>query len=62
MASCLYYWNRLPDGQEVDLTREQFAESEIVQEPDVVPRPSDLSRGRLFPQYQELARAVQAGL
>ena len=56
----LHYWNRLPDGTELDLTREQFAASEIVQAPDVIPRPPDLSRGRLFPQYQALARAVRS--
>ena len=31
-------WNRLPDGTEVDLTREQFAADEHVQEPRVVQR------------------------
>lgn len=45
----LHYWNRLPDGTELDLTREQFAESETIQAPYVVPRPSDLTRGRLSP-------------
>lgn len=58
----LHYWNRLPDGTELDLTREQFTASETIQAPDVVPRPADLSRGRLFPQYQALASAVRAGL
>jgi hypothetical protein len=42
----LHYWNRLPDGTELD----------------VVARPPDLTRGRLYPQYQALSRAVRAGL
>ena len=58
----LHYWNRLADGVEVDLTREQFAPEEIVQAPTVVPRPADLTNGRLFAQYQALASAVRAGL
>jgi hypothetical protein len=58
----VHYWNRLPDGTELDLTREQFTASETVQAPDVVPRPADLTRGRLYPQYRALASAVRAGL
>jgi len=58
----VHYWNRLGDGVEVDLTREQFAPTETVQAPTVVPRPDDLSAGRLFGQYQALSRAVRAGL
>ena len=52
----------LGDGTELDLTREQFDATEIVQAPDVVDRPPDLTRGRLYPQYQALSRAVRAGL
>ena len=58
----VHYWNRLADGVEVDLTREQFTPSEIVQVGRVVPRPADVTRGRLAPQYQALATAVRAGL
>jgi hypothetical protein len=29
----VHYWNLLPDGTEIDLTREQFASNEVVQEP-----------------------------
>jgi hypothetical protein len=58
----VHYWNRLPDGTQLDLTREQFTASETVHAPDVVPRPADLTAGRLFPQYQALSRAVRAGL
>jgi hypothetical protein len=35
----VHWWNRLPDGTEVDLTREQFAPGEVVQAPWVVERP-----------------------
>jgi uncharacterized protein (DUF952 family) len=58
----LHYWNRLGEGVELDLTREQFHEDEIVQRPEPVERPADLSTGRLYPQYQALSRAVRAGL
>ena len=34
-----HYWNVLPDGMEVDLTREQFRSEEHVQAPRVVKRP-----------------------
>ena len=29
----VHYWNLLPDGTEIDLTREQFASNEVVQKP-----------------------------
>src|ERR1700727_229847 len=42
----VHYLNRLPDGREVDLTREQFSDNEIVGQPQVVERPPGLpSRG-----------------
>jgi hypothetical protein len=43
----VHYWNRLDDGTELDLTREQFAPTEAVQEPRVVQRPPDLSGSRV---------------
>jgi hypothetical protein len=55
----LHYWNRLAGGVEVDLTRDQFSATEIVQEPDVVPRPPDTTSGRLATQYAALATAVR---
>jgi len=58
----VHFWNRLAGGLEVDLTREQFKSSEIVQTPRVVDRPDDLTTGRLYPQYLALASAVQARL
>lgn len=57
-----HYWNRLPGGLEVDLTREQFLPSEVVQDPQVVARPADLAGGRLYAQYLALASAVRVGL
>lgn len=57
----VHWWNRLPDGCEVDLTREQFAPTEVVQEPRVVVRPPGLPR-RGADQYLRLRAAVQAAL
>jgi hypothetical protein len=57
----VHWWNRLPDGREVDLTREQFAPHEVVQQPRVVPRPPGLpSRGA--EQYLRLRAAVATAL
>jgi hypothetical protein len=58
----VHYWNRFADGVEVDLTREQFTRSEVVQAPSVVTRPSDPCSGRLAAQYQALAREVRSSL
>jgi hypothetical protein len=58
----VHYWNRFPQGVEVDLTREQFTRSEVIQAPTVVPRPPDTSVGRLASQYQALASEVRAAL
>jgi uncharacterized protein (DUF952 family) len=58
----LHYWNRLGEGVELDLTREQFAPDEAVQAAETAERPADLTTGRLYPQYQALSRAVRAGL
>ncbi|MGY1608187.1 YunG family protein [Geodermatophilus sp. SYSU D00700] len=53
----VHWWNRLPDGREVDLTRGQFAPTEVVQEPRVVVRPPGLPR-RNRDQYLRLRAAV----
>ena len=58
----VHYWNRLAGGLELDLTREQFKPSEVVQTARVVDRPDDLSPARLYPQYRALADAIQARL
>jgi hypothetical protein len=36
----VHYWNRLGDGRQVDLTRDQFTDGEVVLEPLVVPDPT----------------------
>lgn len=46
-------WNRLAGGLDLDLTREQFDETEIVGEPEVVPRISGDDM-RLAAQYEIL--------
>ena len=57
----VHYWNRLPDGTELDLTREQFGRDEVVQEPRVVPRPAGLpTRGAQ--QYLTMKDRVLAAL
>ena len=58
----VHYWNGFAGGIEVDLTREQFTRSEVIQEPTVVARPPDPGAGRLARQYQALRREVRAGL
>ncbi|MGY1689240.1 YunG family protein [Geodermatophilus sp. SYSU D01105] len=57
----VHWWNRLPDGTEVDLTREQFAPSEVVQAPRVVERPPGPPR-RCAEQYRRLREDVSAAL
>jgi ADP-ribose pyrophosphatase YjhB (NUDIX family) len=54
----VHYWNRLPDGREFDLTREQFRRGEIVGPPDAIERPPDVTRGRLAGHYHLLAHRV----
>jgi hypothetical protein len=56
----VHYWNRLAGGMELDITREQFTGSEIIDAPVVVVRPADVSVGRLAPQYRAFASAVRA--
>lgn len=54
----VHYWNRLGDGREIDLTRDQFQAGEVVGEPHVEARPADTSSGRLAAQYARLRAAV----
>jgi hypothetical protein len=59
----VHYWNILPDGTEVDLTREQFVRGEVVQDDAAVQqRPADLSGGRTYAQYVVLRDRVAAAL
>jgi len=53
----VHWWNRLPDGTEIDLTREQFTSHEVIQQPRVVPRPSGLPK-RAAGQYLALKHRV----
>lgn len=53
-----HWWNRLTDGSEVDLTRQQFGPSEIVSGRIYVDRPAD--GGRVAAQYQRLRARVDA--
>lgn len=52
-----HYWNRLPDGVEIDLTREQFGVAESVTAGKVVQRPDDAPR-RCRGQYELLRHRV----
>jgi len=54
----VHYWNRLPGGRELDLTREQFRDGEVVGVPEPVERPPDVTRGRLAGHYHLLAHRV----
>jgi ADP-ribose pyrophosphatase YjhB (NUDIX family) len=54
----VHYWNRLMSGMELDLTREQFRDRQLVGEPRGVPRPADVTRGRLPGQYYLLSLRV----
>ncbi|MDN5916817.1 MAG: hypothetical protein L0I76_17215 [Pseudonocardia sp.] len=52
-----HWWNRLPDGRELDLTREQFGPDEVVQLPRVIDRPPGRPR-RCAAQYELLRDRV----
>ena len=55
-----HWWNRLPDGADVDLTRDQFAPQEVISGGTQVPRPAD--GGRVAAQYALLRSRVDAAL
>jgi hypothetical protein len=57
----VHYWNRLPNGDEIDLTREQFAAHEIVGSPEVVVRPPGLPELGTY-QYLRFRRRVHDAL
>jgi len=56
-----HYWNRLPDGTDVDLTADQFLPGEVIVNPRVVHRPPDAPR-RCREQYELLRERVLAAL
>ena len=56
----VHWWNRLPDGTEIDLTREQFVSHEVIQQPRAMRRPSEPPK-RAADQYLTLRyRVIQA--
>ncbi len=57
-----HYWNRLPGGAELDLTREQFTLGQRVIDPRPVARAPDVTHGRLAGQYHLLAARVRRAL
>jgi hypothetical protein len=56
-----HYWNRLPDGSDVDLTADQFRPDEVVVAGTVVARPPDAPR-RHREQYELLRGRVLEAL
>lgn len=57
----VHYWNRLPDGTELDLTREQFTDGEVIGVPAVAVRPAGPPT-RCRTEYELLHTRVRAGL
>ena len=55
----VHYWNQLPDGTELDLTRDQFSIDEIIQRPRTVQRPPGPPK-RCAGQYLIMKRRVQS--
>jgi hypothetical protein len=53
----VHYWNLLPDGTELDLTREQFANDEVIQQPRILRRPAGLPN-RCAEQYLTMRHRV----
>ncbi|MCQ8768243.1 YunG family protein [Streptomyces telluris] len=51
-----HWWNRLGEGVEIDLTREQFSPEEIVTGGRVIPRPPEIKR--LREEYELLRERV----
>jgi hypothetical protein len=57
----VHYWNRLPNGLEIDLTRAQFQNAETISPPRTAPRPPGPPR-RARAQYDLLRRRVHEAL
>jgi hypothetical protein len=53
----VHYWNLLPGGTELDLTRQQLADDEVIQQPRILRRPADLPN-RCAEQYLTMRRRV----
>jgi hypothetical protein len=58
----VHYWNRLPDGTELDLTRDQFVLGEQVQDDAIVQERAGDEAGRTLHQYLALRERVAAAL
>jgi len=57
----VHHWNLLPDGTEIDLTREQFSGSEMIQQPRILQRPTGLPK-RCAEQYLRMRHRVLTSL
>jgi hypothetical protein len=57
----VHWWNRLPDGTDLDLTADQFGPGEAVGEPRVVPLP-DRPLTRLRTEYETFRHRVLSSL
>ena len=57
----VHYWNLLPDGTELDLTREQFADDEVIQQRRILRRPAGLPK-RGARQYMTMKHRVLTSL
>jgi hypothetical protein len=53
----VHYWNLLSGGTELDLTREQFADDEVIRQPRVLRRPAGLPN-RCAEQYLTMRHRV----
>jgi hypothetical protein len=53
-----HWWNRLPGGLEIDLTRDQFAAHETVTDGIAIVRPPNTEIKRLRAEYELLRRRV----
>lgn len=58
----VHYWNRLPDGVDVDLTADQFVDGEVVLAPRVVDRHGPPKPERARAAYSLLRERVLAAL
>jgi hypothetical protein len=57
-----HYWNVLPTGEELDLTRKQFGDDAQLTDPEPRTREYLLSNPGTARRYKELARAVRIEL
>lgn len=53
-----HWWNRLPGGLEIDLTRDQFSQEESITEGVAITRPPNAEMKRLRAEYELLRRRV----